>query len=83
VFAQWLLRALGLVPWLATLVPCAASAQSALASGRKYPPRVYETRQLAGAAPVIDGRLDDAAWQEGVWAGGYTQQLPMEGAATS
>ena len=82
-FAQTTLRALGLVPWLAGLLPCAASAQSALASGRKYPPRVYETQQLAGPPPVIDGRLDDTAWQEGEWAGGYRQQLPIEGAPPS
>ena len=49
--------------------------------GRKYPPRVYQTRRLAGTAPAIDGRLDDEAWKQGEWAGGYTQQIPTEGAA--
>ena len=53
------------------------------ADGRKYPARVYETRRLSGAPPTIDGRLDDSAWQEGEWAGDYTQQLPSEGAPPS
>ncbi|HEY7516186.1 MAG TPA: DUF5916 domain-containing protein, partial [Vicinamibacteria bacterium] len=51
--------------------------------GRKYPPRIYRTVPLAGRPPVIDGRLDDAAWSEGEWAGDYTQQLPIEGAKPS
>jgi hypothetical protein len=48
--------------------------------GRKYPPRVYQTVRLTGPAPTIDGRLDDAAWSQGEWAGEFTQQLPTEGA---
>jgi hypothetical protein len=51
--------------------------------GRKYPPRIYETVRLRGPSPTIDGRLDDAAWTEGVWAGDWTQQLPTEGARPS
>src|SRR5512144_49998 len=51
--------------------------------GRKYPPRVYRTVRLQGAAPVIDGRLDDGAWSQGEWAGDYTQQMPVDGAKPS
>ncbi len=51
--------------------------------GRIYPARVYTAVKLASAAPVIDGRLDDAAWQEGDWAGDYKQQMPTEGAKPS
>jgi len=36
--------------------------------------------RLQGEPPVIDGRLDDAAWSEGERSGDYTQQLPTEGA---
>lgn len=43
--------------------------------------RVYQAERLAGAAPVIDGRLDDACWQQGAWAGEYRQREPFEGAA--
>jgi hypothetical protein len=64
-----------------------ARAQEALREanpfGRKYPPRIYETVRLNGSPPTIDGRLDDEAWTEGVWAGDYTQQLPTEGAPPS
>jgi hypothetical protein len=50
--------------------------------GRKYLPRVYTTQRLIVRPPVIDGRLDDEAWQkQGEWAGHYTQQMPVEGAA--
>jgi hypothetical protein len=52
-------------------------------SGRKYPPRVYQTVRLVGEAPAIDGRLDDAAWTQGEWAGNYLQNLPTEGAPPS
>ena len=33
--------------------------------------------------PSIDGRLDDAAWKEGEWAGDFVQQLPVEGGVAS
>jgi len=50
--------------------------------GRKYLPRVYTTQRLVVKPPVIDGRLDDEAWQkQGEWAGNYTQQMPTEGKA--
>ncbi|HXK12422.1 MAG TPA: DUF5916 domain-containing protein [Vicinamibacteria bacterium] len=49
--------------------------------GRKYPPRIYNATRLLVKPPVIDGRLDDEAWQkQGEWAGNYTQQNPLEGA---
>ncbi len=56
---------------------------SANPSGRKYPPRIYQTVRLTGKPPVIDGRLDDPAWMEGEWVGNFTQQTPNEGAAPS
>jgi len=64
----------------ATVAPGATEANP---FGRKYPPRLYETIRLKGPPPTIDGRLDDAAWSEGVWASDYTQQLPTEGASPS
>jgi hypothetical protein len=51
--------------------------------GRKYPARVYRTARLLGRPPTIDGRLDDEAWKQGQWAGGYRQQIPTEGADPS
>ena len=41
------------------------------------PKRIYQIVRLNGAAPVIDGRLDDACWGKvGEWSGGYTQLAP-------
>jgi len=45
--------------------------------------RVYNTQHLSGKAPVIDGVLDDTCWQQGSWAGEYTQWIPNEGAPPS
>ncbi|MBN1997138.1 carbohydrate binding family 9 domain-containing protein [candidate division KSB1 bacterium] len=41
--------------------------------------RIYRTQKIKSDPPVINGRLDDACWQEGEWAGDYTQQIPAEG----
>ena len=49
----------------------------------QVPARVYLTERLAGQPPAIDGRLDDEAWKQGEWAGGFTQQIPTEGAPPS
>ncbi len=42
-------------------------------------PRIYRTGRIAGSAPVIDGRLDDAAWKQVAWAGDFVQRTPYEG----
>jgi hypothetical protein len=76
---------------IAAPAPCqeapgpAADREPAVAnpSGRRYPPRIYRATRLAGEVPSIDGRLDDAAWKLGEWGGGFTQQIPVEGAAPS
>ena len=61
----------------------ADSAKAANPSGRARPPRIFNAVRLQGPAPKIDGRFDDAAWNEGAWSGDYIQQLPVEGAAPS
>ncbi len=45
--------------------------------------RIYTTSRVTGQAPVIDGLLDDACWNQGDWAGDYTQWIPNEGAPPS
>jgi hypothetical protein len=40
----------------------------------------YTTSRLVTEKPVIDGKLDDACWKHGTWAGDYTQFIPNEGA---
>ena len=47
------------------------------------PKRIYTTTRLITEKPVIDGVLDDAAWQTGNWAGDFTQWIPNEGAKPS
>lgn len=48
---------------------------------RKQP--VYVTSRLSSPRPVIDGKLDDECWKQGIWAGNYTQFIPHEGAKPS
>lgn len=47
------------------------------------PLRVYNTSRLSAEKPVIDGKLNDACWKVGEWAGNYTQWIPNEGAKPS
>jgi hypothetical protein len=72
----------------ACLTGVAVSAQtdssgSANPFGRLYPPRIYTAARIESAPPLIDGRLDDPAWKEGLWSGDYVQQIPAEGAKPS
>ena len=41
---------------------------------------VYTTSRLVTPKPVIDGKLDDACWKNGTWAGNFRQWIPREGA---
>ncbi|HVU25326.1 MAG TPA: DUF5916 domain-containing protein [Opitutus sp.] len=52
----------------------------AAAAESPRPKRTYDAARLTGEPPVVDGRLDDACWREGEWAGGYRQREPFEGA---
>lgn len=46
--------------------------------------KVYTTARLQGTAPVIDGRLDDEAWDQVLWAGGDFRQVePSKGEPAS
>ncbi len=42
--------------------------------------RTYTTHLLSDPAPVIDGILNDACWQNDNWSGGFVQWIPNEGA---
>ncbi len=63
--------------------PAPAPTPNGVAAGRQYPARIYEARRISGEVPVIDGRLDDAAWGQGEWSGDFRQQLPTENADPS
>ncbi len=43
----------------------------------------YMAQQVNPHSPVIDGRLDDAAWQKAQWGNHFTQKTPYEGKAPS
>lgn len=45
--------------------------------------RSYTTQRLSTVKPVIDGKLDDACWKTGEWAGNFIQWIPKEGATPS
>jgi len=53
---------------------------SASMQGQKLKQPVYVTTRLVTERPVIDGKLDDECWNQGNWAGDYTQFVPHEGA---
>ena len=40
--------------------------------------RVYIASRI-NKRPKIDGKLNDACWNEGIWSGGFTQQVPNQG----
>ena len=56
-------------------LPASLAAQEAAAPA---PRRTYEAARAA-AAPRIDGRIDDAAWQGAAWTGDFLQREPAEG----
>ncbi|HET6230894.1 MAG TPA: DUF5916 domain-containing protein [Longimicrobiaceae bacterium] len=76
------------VPPLAVLLALAghANAQSApapKAAAVTAPQVVLGATRITGAAPTIDGKLDDAAWQQAPVATGFVQRAPNAGAPGS
>jgi hypothetical protein len=47
-------------------------------SGQDLEKKQYTATYIL-APPVINGTLDDASWNEGTWAGGFTQNQPFNG----
>ncbi len=43
------------------------------------PKKVYFTQEVSDVPPVIDGVLDDAAWDAVAWGTDFTQRQPYEG----
>ena len=56
-----------------------------LTFAQNQPPekKTYYTQRITGTLPVIDGRLDDAAWKQAKWEDGFIQRQPYENAAPS
>ncbi len=40
--------------------------------------RVYNTTRIIGSSPVIDGLINDEAWEQVDWSGDFTQREPFE-----
>jgi hypothetical protein len=55
------------------------AAQNLDTNGKYIEPRVYTTQRAVGPAPVIDGYLDDKAWEIVDWAGDFVQRQPADG----
>ncbi len=45
--------------------------------------RIYNTTKIEGKAPVIDGHINDAAWNKVAWQDNFTQKEPYEFAKPS
>jgi hypothetical protein len=45
--------------------------------------RIYHTVRIKSTKPKIDGKLDDACWIEGEWAGNFREHMPLEGGKPS
>jgi len=61
------------------LFPLEVQAQTAV--GQAVPSeerRVYTTCRIDGARPVLDGRIDEAAWEAVPWTGDFTQRSPVQ-----
>ena len=41
--------------------------------------RVYDTRRVTSAPPVVDGVLDDPVWETVEWSGDFVQREPSDG----
>ena len=61
----------------------AGSTEDSTQSSTVKPKCIYITTKLTKEKPVIDGVLNDAAWQTGEWAGNFIQWIPNEGAKPS
>ncbi|HEU4641095.1 MAG TPA: DUF5916 domain-containing protein [Gemmatimonadaceae bacterium] len=73
-----------------SVVAAAAAAAQSTASSLSPAPRAavaarksLDATRLSGAAPTIDGRLDDPAWRAAPVASGFIQQRPTPGEAAT
>ena len=57
--------------------------QIASANGDQPHKRIYTTAAVNPHPPVIDGALDDAAWQKVAWSSDFIQRSPDDGAEPS
>ena len=65
------------------ILAVAAANPSAKLSAQTPPTKSARAVRLVGAAPDIDGRLDDPAWRTATAITDFVQKVPIEGAAPS
>jgi len=77
--------AIGLVALLAQTLGhvCDGGLSRSAAQDSGIEKRTYETRRVDGAPPVLDGRLDDPAWDSVPWAGEFLEHDPARGEAAA
>ena len=66
-------------------LPDSSTAQAARSTSRAggAPPKVARASRIVGAAPHVDGELNDPAWQQATVISDFVQKVPVEGAAPS
>ena len=62
---------------LCLLLPAAAPAQQP--EPPSAPTRQARATRVDGAAPTVDGRLDEAVWRQAAWITDFTTREPVEG----
>jgi hypothetical protein len=70
---------------LTCTLPDPSTAQAARSTSRAGggPPKIARATRIVGAAPRIDGELNDPAWQQATVISDFVQKVPVEGAAPS
>ncbi len=67
----------------ATMAPSVAPAPPRTAAPGTSGPRIATATRFSGAPPVVDGKLDDAAWAQAAPIGTFVQREPFEGTSSS
>ena len=62
------------------MLPLFSQEQDSTTLEKTIPKRIYVTKKVKATAPSIDGRLNDAAWEQVAWGENFTQRQPDDGA---
>src|SRR5687768_17690249 len=67
---------------LTCTLPDSSTAQAPRSTGRvgSAPPKIARATRIVGAAPHVDGELNDPAWQQATVISDFVQKVPVEGA---
>ena len=70
---------------LTCTLPDSSTAQAARSTSRAggAPPKIARATRIVGAAPRIDGELNDPAWHQATVISDFVQKVPVEGAQPS